>query len=241
MDPLKPYALAAVEDWNAFEPDAKGYIPPQELQLWPGCISIEDQLRKLTKPSLFHGRHNLSGSLSPLRDALCLWKHKLLADQDAPPLLMFFLAYHPKHAQEFRDKDAALLCHIAPLAKAYGFNLNLARLNFIRSTRKEVQHEYKDYLGLHSEYDGEDLTMSNHPRESYSLGELTDLGGERLKNDALLKLAIEQVKRPDSYFRELFHRLRYIERHEIEDDGCYFAKVNYEHIYTVRVLLLVAT
>ncbi|KAJ7134223.1 hypothetical protein C8R44DRAFT_769900 [Mycena epipterygia] len=47
MDPLKLSDLHVVEDWEAFNPDMKGYIPPQKLELWhQDCDGIEEQIRQ---------------------------------------------------------------------------------------------------------------------------------------------------------------------------------------------------
>jgi hypothetical protein len=41
MDPLKPSDLGAAKDWDAFQPDMRGYISPQQLDLWTSCRDVE--------------------------------------------------------------------------------------------------------------------------------------------------------------------------------------------------------
>ncbi|KAJ7213727.1 hypothetical protein B0H12DRAFT_1079267 [Mycena haematopus] len=67
----------------------------------------------------------LSGALPPLRDGFCLWRHMLNdASVFSPALMLFFLESHPESVKDFSGDDATLLCHLAPLAKAYGFKIN---------------------------------------------------------------------------------------------------------------------
>ncbi|KAJ6560109.1 hypothetical protein B0H19DRAFT_1375967 [Mycena capillaripes] len=47
MDPLKPSDYSdALDDWHAFKPNLKGYIPPQSLSLWDGFNDVESQIRE---------------------------------------------------------------------------------------------------------------------------------------------------------------------------------------------------
>ncbi|KAJ7505097.1 hypothetical protein B0H11DRAFT_2187059 [Mycena galericulata] len=100
---------------------------------------------------------NVSGVLPPLRDAFCLWRHYLNLGADAttaPPLMLFLLDCAPLAAREFQKQDATLLCHLASLAKAYGFTMYIGNLEHtMTSTEQEVYHDPKDYLDLHTDFD----------------------------------------------------------------------------------------
>ncbi|KAJ6602676.1 hypothetical protein DFH09DRAFT_1301686 [Mycena vulgaris] len=256
MDPLKLSNLHAANDWNAFMPDATGYIPPQQLELHPDCAEIKlreftsadymlsdykpvDSWRDFTLPlssremsflpthlgvgaggelpcimypvgaipddrgatSLVPRLSHLSGALPSLRDAFCLWRHALNcsapAPTPAPALLPFFLGGSPESASEFTRYDATLLCHLAPLAKAYGFKMYAGVLMHTLSTAQEVYHSYKEYFGLNGDdLDPSDLRMSGDLEVDYEWTELRTFAGVGVDDlePALVDRAVEMVE-----------------------------------------------
>ncbi|KAJ7615384.1 hypothetical protein FB45DRAFT_243301 [Roridomyces roridus] len=51
MDPLMLSDLASLNDWDAFQPNLKGFMPPQDLELHPDCEDVETQIREFTDSS----------------------------------------------------------------------------------------------------------------------------------------------------------------------------------------------
>ncbi|KAJ7804526.1 hypothetical protein B0H14DRAFT_3486107 [Mycena olivaceomarginata] len=94
MDPLNYWDLRsdlrAIDDWNVFKPDMKGYISPQELGLWPGCDSIEvcklinstplDYMRDNDAPFLASSCPSISRSIVPLSLRWQQQRQKILGD-----------------------------------------------------------------------------------------------------------------------------------------------------------------
>ncbi|KAK7055852.1 hypothetical protein R3P38DRAFT_3170516 [Favolaschia claudopus] len=181
---------------------------------------------------------NLSGALPPLRDVFCLWRHELIHNQDEPTVRLFFLECHPERARDFVGDDATLLCHLAPLAKAYGFKMYISQLIYTESTTQEVYHEYEDYL---EECETSKLQMSSRPRKTYEWVGLRDLGGQEVKQPDLLRLAKTMVKNEKGYYYVNFlEDLDHESDWEGVDDTKYYATVEYTHVRTATVLFVVA-
>ncbi|KAJ7054694.1 hypothetical protein C8F01DRAFT_1162599 [Mycena amicta] len=204
------------------------------------CLTYHVSASHSVKPIVVPTLQYLSGALPPLRDGFCLWRYRLSANLKAPKLLLFFLDGHPDSASKFRGDDATLLCHLAPLAKAYGFNMYIGRLTHTLSTKEEVQHPYKEYFGLDIDFDPSVLEMPDDADVDYEWGNLRTLGGVAVtasRSQALLDRATRLVK-TDSVLKDQFEELDIEEEHEIEDDGCYFATVSYEHIRSASFLFI---
>jgi hypothetical protein len=91
---------------------------------------------------------------------------------------MLFVLDHRTHCStEFSEDDATLLCHLAPLAQAYGFKMFIRRLVHTKSTKQEVYHDPKEYFQLTEDIDRSKLRMSDKPRVRYEWDELRTLGG----------------------------------------------------------------
>ncbi|KAJ6602711.1 hypothetical protein DFH09DRAFT_1354943 [Mycena vulgaris] len=190
-------------------------------------------------PRLAH----LSGALPPLRDAFCLWRHALNCGAPAPALLPFFLGGSPKSASEFTRYDATLLCHLAPLAKAYGFKMYVGVLVHTLSTEQEVYHPYKEYFGLNGDdLDPSDLRMSGDPEVDYEWTELRTLAGVSVGDlePALVDQAVEMVETRAFQKQLMKVGINDDDEYEIEDDSCYYARVIYKHTREASVLFIAA-
>ncbi|KAJ6602680.1 hypothetical protein DFH09DRAFT_1354924 [Mycena vulgaris] len=201
------------------------------------CAIPDDRGAASLVPRLEH----LSGALPPLRDAFCLWRHALISGAPAPALLPFFLEGTPKSASEFTRDNATLLCHLAPLAKAYGFKMYVGDLVHTMSTKQEVQHGYQEYFGLSGdELDPSVLEMSDDPEVKYKWKELRTLGGVDVRNlePALVGRAVEMVE--TRAFQELLMEVNLNDKYEIEDDTSYYATVIYKHTRETSVLFIAA-
>ncbi|KAJ7054687.1 hypothetical protein C8F01DRAFT_1162572 [Mycena amicta] len=204
------------------------------------CLTYHVSAGPSAEPTVVPTLQYLSGALPPLRDGFCLWRYRLSANLKAPKLLLFFLDAHPDSASKFTGDDATLLCHLAPLAKAYGFNMYIGRLTRTLSTTQEVYHPYKEYLGLDMDFDPSVLEMPDDADVDYEWGNLRSLGGVAVTASgaqAVLDRATRLVK-TDSVLKDQFEELDIEEEHEIEDDGCYFATVSYEHIRSASFLFI---
>ncbi|KAJ6477677.1 hypothetical protein C8R45DRAFT_1216610 [Mycena sanguinolenta] len=182
----------------------------------------------------------LQGALPPLRDGICLWRHRLnCGDGKTPKVMLFFLAGHPESAKDFKGHDATLLCHLAPLVKAYGFKMYIAEFDHVRSTREEVQHPYKEYFGWScgAELDPAVLDMPDDANVEYEWKELRTLAGVPVVQQDLLNLATKRLK-TNEYLREKVQDLEIEEDYDIEHDSCYFATVLYTHTRTALVLFI---
>ncbi|KAJ7442758.1 hypothetical protein B0H11DRAFT_2204411 [Mycena galericulata] len=187
---------------------------------------------------------DLSGAVPMLRDGFCLWRHSLNsgggADTlSAPPLMFFFLYHDPKSARDFRGEDATLLCHLAPLAKAYGFTAYIGDIVYTMSTRQELSHPYKEYFGEHVYLDPGNLYMSKSPDVEYELAALRTMGGVNVAEPKLVELATEMVLKDDDY-EYLTNMVDPQEDYDILEDGIYSAQIVLRHIRKVSVLFLVA-
>ncbi|KAF7335558.1 hypothetical protein MVEN_02209800 [Mycena venus] len=193
------------------------------------------------EPFVFPTLENLSGALPPLRDAFCLWRYRLSSGINAPALTLFFLKGFPnsKSTRAFKGYNATLLCHLAPLAKAYGFKMYIARLTYTQSATQEVFHPYKEYLGLDTDFDPSDLAMSDDPDEEYEWGKLCTLGlgGVSVAQSGLLDLATQLVIADDK-LKDQLTDVEPEEESEIEDDSPYSATVNLMHIRRASFLFI---
>ncbi|KAJ7213223.1 hypothetical protein B0H12DRAFT_1242327 [Mycena haematopus] len=139
--------------------------------------------------------------------------------------------------KDYDGDDATLLCHLAPLAKAYGFRMYIARLTHTLSTEQEVDHPYKEYI--EDEIDPSDLDMSDDADEDHEWEELRSLGGVPVSvvPQGLLELATKLVK-TNEYLKDELSDLDVEEDHEILDESCYSATVSYTHTRSVSVLFI---
>ncbi|KAJ6496026.1 hypothetical protein C8R45DRAFT_1211736 [Mycena sanguinolenta] len=153
----------------------------------------------------------LQGALPPLRDAFCLWRHMLnCAGEKTPQLTLLFLVGHPNSAKDLKGEDATLLCYLAPLAKAYGFKMYIARLHLEMPDDADVKYQWK---------------------------ELRSLGGVPVKSQDLLELA-DKLLNTDEYLNDQLSEVDVEEDHEFLDDTCYYSTVKYTHTKEVSVLLI---
>ncbi|KAJ7611920.1 hypothetical protein DFH06DRAFT_1371813 [Mycena polygramma] len=147
-------------------------------------------------PRLVSRLEHLSGAMPPLRDAFCAWRHAVNAGGDAPELILFFLDGCPESAGAFTGKDATLLCHLAPLAKAYGFKLYLCEIVHTMSSTQQVM-----------EYDAE---------AEYEWNKLRTLGGIPVTQPPLLDLATDMLQTDLHGDLMCVHRE---EEHEVADES----------------------
>ncbi|KAJ7638071.1 hypothetical protein B0H17DRAFT_1149277 [Mycena rosella] len=172
----------------------------------------------------------LSGALPPLRDAFCLWRHNLNSGAKAPALMLLVLDHNPKCSTDFSGDDVTLLCHLAPLAQAYGFKMFIGRLVHTMSTKQEVYHDPKEYFESTEDIDRSKLRMSNEPRVRYGWNELRTLGGAIATQPVLLAMATRMMK--SGYLHDQFMDRDLDENEddvEIEDESICFATVIYKH------------
>ncbi|KAJ6476531.1 hypothetical protein C8R47DRAFT_1141712 [Mycena vitilis] len=96
MDPLKLSGLNATKDWDSFQPDRKGYLPPQPLALWPECDSIQAQIRQYTSTDFIRDNDAPFLALS-VKSAFPLTRLTIRGETFAVPISprdMAFLAAH---------------------------------------------------------------------------------------------------------------------------------------------------
>ncbi|KAJ7715995.1 hypothetical protein B0H16DRAFT_1741614 [Mycena metata] len=186
------------------------------------------------EPSVLPRLHNLSGALPPLCDAFCTWRHCLNSGAAAPPLILFFLRQTPTSATEFEGADATLLCHLAPLAKAYGFNLYLGNFTHTLSSKQTVPHEYKEY---DEEIDMSQLELSDDPDEDFEVDTLRRLDGARINLPALVKMATALVETDDVHHEDLIE-IDLEQDYEVYDQSIYDTTVIYSETRTVTLLFL---
>ncbi|KAK7017397.1 hypothetical protein R3P38DRAFT_2987220 [Favolaschia claudopus] len=262
MDPLKVSDLTATQDWIAFTPDTKGYLSPQELELWRECDGIESQLQRFTAEKFIYDNDarisvspsrgqtcivprldSLSGALAPLRDAFCLWRYKLSSGANAPPLMLFSLSKgHPTRAREFQGYDAELLCHLAPLAKAYGFQLYITQLHYYQSQEEQFCHPESEHLD-DFDPDSPELNskLSSRPKVFWEWDEILGLDGRKCDPQVpgdFWETAFALVERNPLLYRELMD-LSYEEEHELVSDVSYWATVEYTQFRRGSYLLLI--
>ncbi|KAJ7840926.1 hypothetical protein B0H14DRAFT_3869336 [Mycena olivaceomarginata] len=135
MDPLKPSDLGITEDWNAFKPDMKGYIPPQGYDLWPDCEDIEDQMKEFTRTKYMRDNNTpfLAMSVANSFPATRLTIRGETFIVLLSPRDMVFLATHLGNADASR--------HVVS-GEEVGISGNASR-SFIRKTHNDVLHKFK--------------------------------------------------------------------------------------------------
>ncbi|KAJ7758983.1 hypothetical protein DFH07DRAFT_817818 [Mycena maculata] len=201
------------------------------------CLTYHVSAHPHSDHAIVPGLENLSGALQPLRDAFCLWRHRLNAGATAeksPALKLFFLENAPAFAHEFAGDDATLLRHVAPLAKAYGFKVYIGQLVHTLSTEQEVSHPYKEY---DNDIDIDSLEMDDHPEVDYKWENLLTLGGANAAEPDLLELATEMVQ-TDWRLQEDLFELDADEDWEGVDESLYSSTVNYTHVRNASVLFI---
>ncbi|KAK7017384.1 hypothetical protein R3P38DRAFT_2987152 [Favolaschia claudopus] len=203
------------------------------------CLTYHVSAPAHTNPLLIPALSNISGSSAPLRDAFCLWKYSLLHGRDTSPLMVFFLHGSPTHARDFerRSDDATLLCHFAPLAKAYGFKLYIAECIYTQSTEHEIYHRDDEYIECCDDRRFRRMRMSDKPEEDYEFVGLTTLGGDPVANEGLLTLASKLIQR-DVYLQDQIQFLNYDKEYDIVDQVRYISTVKYKHVYSATVLFV---
>lgn len=179
------------------------------------CLTYHMSVVASSGPFLVPELQYLSGALPPLRDAFCIWSYRLKTGADAPALMLWFLRGLPDSAADFQGDDATLLCHLAPLAKAYGFNIYLGRLvHTMESEEQEIHHPYKEYFESVEEIKRSRLKMSENPEVSYEWEELNTLGGSPVERPGLLTRATRMVEES----ADLQDRLMNMDPDEDDDD-----------------------
>ncbi|KAJ7814173.1 hypothetical protein B0H13DRAFT_1924980 [Mycena leptocephala] len=161
-----------------------------------------------------------------------MWRHVLNSGtgrKGVPPLGLFFLEGTVLSAGDFSGADATLLCHLAPLAKACGFTVFIGGLIHTSSTTQNVELEYKEYIGLDTDLDMDDLHMRTRAKVEYEWEDLCTLGGVVVKKPALLAVAEKMVKTDPALQNDLLE-VDFEEDYEVLDDSCYIAKVVYKHM-----------
>ncbi|KAJ7224586.1 hypothetical protein GGX14DRAFT_426283 [Mycena pura] len=190
-------------------------------------------VRTRVEPSVFPTLENLSGALPPLRDAFCVWRYRLSSGANTPALVLFLLqgflkspwnfyghAHDATPARDFYGHDATLLCHLAPLAKAYGFKIYVALLTYTQSTTQEVDHPYKEYLGLNTDFDPSVLEMSDEPDEEHEWEGLYTLAGVPIAQpEAGLWDLATQLVTTDGNLQEQLRDVEPEEDYDIKDDS----------------------
>ncbi|KAJ7168908.1 hypothetical protein C8R46DRAFT_1191544 [Mycena filopes] len=176
---------------------------------------------------------NISGASAPMRDAFCAWRHALNSGSPAPELVLLFLFEMPKCASAFKA-DATLLCTLAPLAKAYGFNLYIGDIVHTQSTKQEVQHEYKEY---YEEIEMDKLYMEDKPETEYDWENFRGLGGDEIAHPTLLELATKMLKGKGD-LRDDLMEVDVEEDFEVYDESSYYTTVIFQHIRKASLLFI---
>ncbi|KAJ7463819.1 hypothetical protein B0H11DRAFT_2309610 [Mycena galericulata] len=117
---------------------------------------------------------------------------------------------------------AMLLCHLAPLAKAYEFTMYIDDIVHTTSTRQEVFHPYKEYFGENIDLDPSEPYMSKNPEVEYKCETLRTLAGVNIAEPKLLELATEMMLKDDGGLMDL----EPLEDHDIVGEGIYSAQVD---------------
>ncbi|KAK7451678.1 hypothetical protein VKT23_012355 [Stygiomarasmius scandens] len=200
---------------------------------------------KLSVPSL----SNISPAIPGLRDAFRTWKWMLLneddpAADDAPDLILYLLN------ADFEDisdpgSEKAVVAHLAPLAKVYGFKLLVIEAVHEMSSTHEIDHPYKDYDYLYDRWDElkEELEVED---------------GKSLRTGVTLSvkdLNLKEVHVPEELKRKLEERIKeqdYVSQDEESivdrdldvdlegyDDSVYSSTVTLSHTRRASFLLLI--
>ncbi|KAJ6535017.1 hypothetical protein B0H19DRAFT_1271681 [Mycena capillaripes] len=205
------------------------------------CLTYYMYVVASSGPFLVPELQYLSGALPPLRDAFRTWSYRLKIGADAPALMLWFLRGRPDSAEDLRGDDATLLCHRAPLVKAYGFNIYLGRLvHTMESEEQEIHHPYKKYFESVEEIKRSRLVMSENPEVSYEWKELNTLGGSPVERPGLLTRATRMVEESADLQDRLMNMAPDEDEDDIDivDDSLYYATVVYKHIRSASFLFV---
>ncbi|KAJ7875626.1 hypothetical protein B0H13DRAFT_2668862 [Mycena leptocephala] len=143
-------------------------------------------------------------------------------------------------SSDFAHNDATLLCHLAPLVRAYGFKMFIGTLVHTRSTKQDVYHETRSISTT-----GRNRSLETAHVED-GKGEVRMEGvphAWRCRRGAtgFLAHATEMMKTGHLYKQLMKRGLDEDDDDvEIEDDSCYIAKVIYKHIRSASILFLAA-
>lgn len=108
--------------------------------------------------SLFPTLAGTSPLVPGLRDTFKVWRERLQAGVEAPEFALFLL--RNDGYSYYRDKeDDTLLAHIAPLAKIYGFELDIVQVDQCQESIHTIGHAYRDLDALHEDMDVEFATL----------------------------------------------------------------------------------
>ncbi|KAF8193550.1 hypothetical protein K438DRAFT_1969459 [Mycena galopus ATCC 62051] len=198
------------------------------------CIDVGTGGAPCFVPRLEH----LSGPLVPLRDAFCAWRYGLNTGNSAPSLILLFLNNPFSTSAAHFGRDATLLCHLSPLAKAYGFKIYLLDVVHTRSTKQEIEHPYKEYIEV-EDMNRSQLYMSKNAKVKYKWEDLRTLGGQSMTNASLLSSATRMLK--TSRLQKELLKLDLDKNDydiEVEDDSPYFSTVIYKHIRSESASIL---
>ncbi|KAE9386337.1 hypothetical protein BT96DRAFT_949186 [Gymnopus androsaceus JB14] len=103
--------------------------------------------------SLFSTLAGTSPLVPGLRDTFKVWRERLQAGVEAPELALFLL-HNDGYSYYRSDKeDDTLLAHIAPLAKIYGFELDIVQVDQCQESIHTIGHAYRDLDALHEDMD----------------------------------------------------------------------------------------
>ncbi|KAJ7035515.1 hypothetical protein C8F04DRAFT_1258727 [Mycena alexandri] len=179
----------------------------------------------------------LEGRLGPqplLRDAFCRWNQAIVRGENHPKLIVFCLDHQPASASGFKGRDATLLSHIAPLAKAYEFSVYLCQLAHLMYATVDVYH--KGYLD-NENVDRSQLSMPDCPGEESVLEKLTTLAGAPIENEGLLEIAWDVVME-DEHLRTQLLKLPFKAKHQVEYTKGSWAQVEYTHSRNATLLFI---
>ncbi|KAF8171075.1 hypothetical protein K438DRAFT_1773474 [Mycena galopus ATCC 62051] len=203
------------------------------------CLTYHICVKPKAEPCFVPRLEHLSGALVPLRDAFCTWRYGLNTGNSAPSLILLFLNNPFSTSAAQFGRDATLLCHLSPLAKAYGFKIYLSDVVHTRSTKQEIEHPYKEYIEVEA-MDRSQLYMSKDARVKYKWEDLRTLGGQSMTNASLLSSATRMLKTSRRLQKELL-KLDLDKTDydiEVEDDSPYFSTVIYKHIRSASILFI---
>ncbi|KAJ7315473.1 hypothetical protein DFH08DRAFT_971837 [Mycena albidolilacea] len=167
----------------------------------------------------------LFGGLTPLPDAFCAWNHQL----KTPALMLWLLHGSPKSAEDLEGVDATLVCHLAPLAKAYGFKIHIGSLVYTLSTERGIRH---GWTGMGEfEIDASKLRMPPDAEKDYEWQSLytlegTDVTTEWAQDDLIL--ACDVVASSDELQDVMMHVVPEA-RVDINQGLHYYSDVTFSH------------
>ncbi|KAJ7745109.1 hypothetical protein B0H16DRAFT_1856683 [Mycena metata] len=170
-----------------------------------------------------------------LRDAFCRWNQAIVRGENHPKLIVFCLDHQPASASAFKGRDATLLSHIAPLAKAYEFNVYLGQLAHLMHATVDVYQDI-DYLD-NENVDRSQLSMPDRPGEESVLEKLTTLAGAPIENEGLLEVAWDVVME-DEHLRAQLLKLPFKAEHQVGYTKGNWAQVEYTHSRNATLLFV---